>query len=132
MGLVPDPTMNDSGEVAGGERWVEHVHERRACRDTGEQAHAGVGHTLREGGGVARGDPRRLPCRGYRGGAGQTGSRVGRLTDGGAKVLVIPSGFRRTDHVAMAGRLLSETPELGHVVVLGDEAPEEPGWLSFE
>lgn len=48
------------------------------------------------------------------------------------KVLVIPSGFRRTDHVAMARRLLSETPELGHVVVLGGEAPEEPGWLSFE
>jgi cyclohexanecarboxylate-CoA ligase len=48
------------------------------------------------------------------------------------KVLVIPSGFRRTDHVAMARGLLSETPELGHIAVLGGEAPEEPGWLSFE
>jgi cyclohexanecarboxylate-CoA ligase len=48
------------------------------------------------------------------------------------KVLVIPSGFRRTDHVAMARRLLSETPELGHIVVLGDEVPGEPGWQSFE
>jgi cyclohexanecarboxylate-CoA ligase len=48
------------------------------------------------------------------------------------KVLVIPPGFRRTDHVAMARRLLSETPELGHIVVLGDEVPGEPGWQSFE
>jgi cyclohexanecarboxylate-CoA ligase len=48
------------------------------------------------------------------------------------KVLVIPSRFGRTDHVAMARRLLSETSELGHAVVLDGEVPEEPGWLSFE
>jgi cyclohexanecarboxylate-CoA ligase len=47
-------------------------------------------------------------------------------------VLVIPSRFRGMDHVAMARRLLSQTPELEHVVVLGGEAPGEPGWLSFE
>lgn len=48
------------------------------------------------------------------------------------KVLVVPSGFGQVDHVAIARRLLSQTPELRHVVVLGGEAPEEPEWLSFE
>lgn len=48
------------------------------------------------------------------------------------KVLVVPSRFGRADHVAMARGLLPQTPDLGHVVVLGGEAPEERGWLSFE
>ena len=49
-----------------------------------------------------------------------------------AKVLVVPSGYRQADHVGMARRLLSETPGLGHVVAVGGEAPDEPGWLTFE
>jgi cyclohexanecarboxylate-CoA ligase len=49
-----------------------------------------------------------------------------------AKVLVVPSGFRRTNHVDMIRELRPETPELEHVVVLGEDVPEEPGWTSFE
>jgi cyclohexanecarboxylate-CoA ligase len=48
-----------------------------------------------------------------------------------AKVLVISSGFRSTNHVDMVREMYPETPELEHVVVLGEDVPEEPGWLSF-
>ncbi len=49
-----------------------------------------------------------------------------------SKVLVIPSDDRGADHAGMARRLLPDTSELEHVVVLGGETPREPGWLSFE
>jgi cyclohexanecarboxylate-CoA ligase len=49
-----------------------------------------------------------------------------------ARVLVVPAGLGRTDHVAMARRLLPETPELGSVVVLGGGAVDGSGLLSFE
>ena len=48
-----------------------------------------------------------------------------------AKVLVVSSGFRSTNHVDMVREMYPETPELEHVVVLGEDVPEEPGWLSF-
>ena len=48
-----------------------------------------------------------------------------------AKVLVVSSGFRSTNHVDMVREMYPETPELEYVVVLGEVLPEEPGWLSF-
>lgn len=48
-----------------------------------------------------------------------------------SKVMVVPSDDDRSVHVEMARRLLPDTPELEHVVVLG-EVPREAGWTSFE
>ena len=48
-----------------------------------------------------------------------------------AKVLVVSSSFRSTDHVDMVREMQPETPALEHVVVLGEDVPDEPGWLSF-
>lgn len=49
-----------------------------------------------------------------------------------ARVAVVPDRFRGFDHVEMIRQLRPELPRLGHVVVVGAEAPDEPGWLSFE
>jgi cyclohexanecarboxylate-CoA ligase len=48
-----------------------------------------------------------------------------------AKVLVVPSSFRGTNHLDMVREMRPETPALEHVVVLGGDVPDEPGWLSF-
>ena len=48
-----------------------------------------------------------------------------------AKVLVVPSSFRSTNHIDMVRKMHPESPALEHVVVLGEDVPEEPGWLSF-
>jgi cyclohexanecarboxylate-CoA ligase len=49
-----------------------------------------------------------------------------------AKVFVVPDDYRGTDFVGMARDLREAADELEHVVVLGNGAPEGPGWLSFE
>jgi cyclohexanecarboxylate-CoA ligase len=49
-----------------------------------------------------------------------------------SKVLVIPDTYRRRDFVEMARELRGSAPELENVVVLGEEAPKEPGWLTFD
>jgi cyclohexanecarboxylate-CoA ligase len=49
-----------------------------------------------------------------------------------AKVLVVPYAYRGTDFVAMAKELRAAAPEIENVVVLGGEAPKEPGWLTFD
>ncbi len=48
-----------------------------------------------------------------------------------AKVFVVPDNHTGADFVSMARELREATDGLEHVVVLG-EAPEGPGWLSFE
>ena len=49
-----------------------------------------------------------------------------------ARVIIVPSRFRSTNHVDMVREISVEAPDLEHVVVLGEKVPEEPGWLSFE
>ena len=49
-----------------------------------------------------------------------------------SKVLVVPDAYRGRDFVEMARELRKATPELENVVVLGEEAPNEPGWLTFD
>jgi cyclohexanecarboxylate-CoA ligase len=48
-----------------------------------------------------------------------------------AKVLVVSSSFRSTNHIDMVREMQPEMPALEHVVVLGEDVPEESGWLSF-
>jgi cyclohexanecarboxylate-CoA ligase len=48
-----------------------------------------------------------------------------------AKVLVVPSGFRSTNYIDMVREMHPETPELEHVAVVGEDVPEESGWISF-
>ncbi|MFN0072206.1 MAG: AMP-binding protein [Chloroflexota bacterium] len=48
-----------------------------------------------------------------------------------SKVLVVPDSYRNRNYVELARQIRSEAAELDHVIVLGD-APEQPGWLSFE
>lgn len=49
-----------------------------------------------------------------------------------SKLLVVPDAYRGRDFLAMARELKEAAPELENVVVLGGEAPDEPGWLSFD
>jgi cyclohexanecarboxylate-CoA ligase len=49
-----------------------------------------------------------------------------------ARVVVIPARFRGFDHIQMMRELRADLPRLEHVVVVEGEAPEEPGWLTFE
>lgn len=49
-----------------------------------------------------------------------------------SKVLVVPDAYRGRDFVDMARELQEAAPELDNVVVLGEEAPREPGWLTFD
>src|SRR5919202_3310833 len=49
-----------------------------------------------------------------------------------ARVVVIPARFRGFDSVEMMREVRAELPRLEHVVVVGGEAPGEPGWLGFE
>ncbi|MGH3318805.1 MAG: AMP-binding protein [Streptosporangiaceae bacterium] len=48
-----------------------------------------------------------------------------------AKVLVVPDRYHGRHLAALAGELRGEADELRTVIVVGD-APEEPGWLSFD
>jgi cyclohexanecarboxylate-CoA ligase len=49
-----------------------------------------------------------------------------------ASVLVLTPGFRGSDHLALARRLLDEAPALRHVVVLGDDPPADGPFVAFE
>jgi cyclohexanecarboxylate-CoA ligase len=49
-----------------------------------------------------------------------------------SKVLVVPDAYRGRDFAEMARELRESAPELENVVVIGEGAPKEPGWLTFD